>query len=323
MKFPAVILLILTCATTQAAPRQDDIAAYRALVQQDLRLATVGYRLASANAPFCEKRERNPGWVIHDERQYPDRETARAAFGFRAPISISAVVPGGTAERLGIKAGDALLALDDRPFDMNVEARHKQSAVRSETAQQALRQAFADGGPVKLILKTTAGARKFAVDPPPICASRFWVDAKTALDAGADGEGVRVTAGLMEFLGDDHELAAAVAHELAHSILGHRQRLAAKPGVKSTRATEIEADRLSVWLMANAGYDPAAAVRFAERYGRKTGLGIFSAGTHPRWKNRVSIMQAEIDLIATTAKQDGLLPPPLLSVVNWSRTTKN
>ncbi len=314
---------MLTCATTQAAPRQDDIAAYRALVQQDLRLATIGYRLAFANEPFCEKRERNPGWVIHDERQYPDRETARAAFGFRAPISISAVVPGGTADRLGIKAGDALLALDDSPFDVAVEARHKQSAVRSETVQQAVRQAFASSEPVKLILETAAGRRIFAVDPRPICASRFWVDAKAALDAGADGDGVRVTAGLMEFVGDDHELAAAVAHELAHNILGHRQLLASKPGIKSTRATEIEADRLSVWLMANAGYDPTAALRFAERYGRKTGLGIFSASTHPRWKNRVKIMQSEIDLMATTPKQDGLLRPPSLSVVNWSRTTKN
>lgn len=77
-------------------------------------------------------------------------------------------------------------------------------------------------------------------------------------------------------------------------------------------ATEIEADRLSVWLMANAGYDPSAALRFAERYGRKADLGIFSDGTHLRWRNRIKIMKAEIDLIERAEKQNGLLAPPLM-----------
>ena len=147
----------------------------------------------------------------------------------------------------------------------------------------------------------------------PACASDFWVDTKAKLDAGADGERVRVTSGLLLFADTDNELAAAVAHELSHNLLGHRERLnAVKRRTSEILATEIEADRLSVWLMANAGYEPAAALRFAERYGRKTGLGIFSEGTHLRWKNRVKVMQAEIDLMQKTLKQDGLLPPPLL-----------
>jgi beta-barrel assembly-enhancing protease len=117
---------------------------------------------------------------------------------------------------------------------------------------------------------------------------------------------------LIEFAGDDQELAAAVAHELAHNLLDHRQQLKTKRRTKSTLVTEIEADRLSVWLMANAGYDPNAALRFAERYGRKTGLGIFSDGTHFRWQKRVKVMQAEIDLMQKAEKQERLLPPPLL-----------
>jgi beta-barrel assembly-enhancing protease len=306
------ILLVFACSALQATPKQGDIDAYRALVQQDLRLATIGYRLALANAPFCARQEHNPGWVIHDEQQYPDRDTAQAAFGFRLPIAISAVVPGGTAERLGIKAGDALVALNDVTFDWHRDTRSKQSAVRLENVQRALRQAMAKGTPARVTLETSAARKTFVLDPSLVCASRFWVDAKTKLDAGADGDGVRVTTGLIAFAGDDDQLAAAVAHELAHNILGHRQQLSAKRRAKSTLETEIEADRLSVWLMANAGYDPAAALRFAERYGRKTGLGIFSAGTHLRWKNRVKVIQAEIDLMAGTSRREGLFPPPLL-----------
>ena len=312
MKALAFALMFGCSAIAHAAPAHDQIAAYRILVQQDLRLATVSHRIASANAPFCKRLERNPGWVLHDERQYPDRETARAAFALKLPISVAAVVPAGTADKASIEAGDGLAGLNDGLWVWNQEVIHKQSAKRIEGVQSEIRKAFAEG-PVELEVESSQGPRRVVLDPPLSCASRFWVDARSNLDAGADGEGVRITEGLMAFVeADNDELAAVVAHELAHNLLAHRERLSnTKRRTNEILATEIEADRLSVWLMANAGYDPKAALRFAERYGRKTGLGIFSAGTHLRWKNRVKVMQAEIDLMALAPRQDGLLPPPL------------
>jgi beta-barrel assembly-enhancing protease len=313
VKFAWAILLLLLCSTTQAAPNAKDVAAYRALVAQDLRLAVVSYRLVSANAPFCKQLERNPGWVLHDEQQYPDRETAQAAFGLRLPIAVAAVVPDGAADKAGVRTGDGLAGVNGSLWVWAHETRPRQSSVRIESVQKELRQALAEG-PAELELETLRGIKRLRLDPPQTCASRFWVDASSKLDAGTDGDGVRVTEGLMAFAGnDDGELAAIVAHELSHNLLGHRERLKANGGTKAVLATEIEADRLSVWLMANAGYDPKAALRFAERYGRKTGLGIFSDGTHLRWRNRVKVMQAEIDVMAKTAKRDGLLPPPLLT----------
>ena len=314
MRIVAAFLFLICSGLTQAAPAPDQITAYRALVQQDLRLAIVSHKLATANAPFCKRRERSPGWVLHDERQYPDIKIARAAFGFRQPVAISAIVPGGAADRLGIKAGDGLVAFNDIALIMDADAGDKQSADRVENIQKALQQAMAMGGGVWLTANTPEGQKQFALSPPAICASRFWIDTRSNLDAGADGDGVRITEGFMAFTSnDDAELAALVAHELAHNLLGHRERLnQTKRNAKNVLATEIEADRLSVWLMANAGYDPTAALRFTERHGRKTGLGIFSDGTHLRWKNRVKMMQAEIEIMAVTAKQNGLLPPPLL-----------
>jgi hypothetical protein len=288
--------------------------AYRALAQQDLRLATVGYRLAKASAPFCKRKSRNPGWVLHDKAQYPDPNIAQSAFGFRAVVAVSAVVPGSTAEAMAIKPGDGVIAVNGLAIAGLPIAKGQRASVRLEKVHNILGDAFDASAPVEMTLETAEGIKQVALSPTAICASRFWVDTRSRLDAGADGFSVRVTEGLLDFTAqDDAELAAIVAHEMSHNLLGHRRRLASGDGSnKEILATEIEADRLSVWLMANAGYDTAAALRFAERYGRKTGLGIFSAGTHLRWKNRQKVMQQEIANIATVPAEHGVRSPPLL-----------
>ncbi len=305
-------MLTLLFGLLLAAASAPDTTAYRALVEQDLRLATIGYRLASANAAFCERKARNPAMVLHDVAQYPDTNTAFAAFAFPEPIAVAALVKGGPADAAGIKVGDGVKAIGDDSLDLPDRAEQGPTYERIVDAKDKLAQSLAESGAVQLRLLRGTSPETATLSPPLVCASDFWVDTRNKLDAGADGNQVRVTTALMLFTPDDGELAAAVAHELSHNLLGHRERLKAKPGMKAVLATEIEADRLSVWLMANAGYDPAAALRFAERYGRKTGLGIFSDGTHLRWKNRVKVIQAEIDLMQKTEKQNGLLPPPLL-----------
>lgn len=309
-------MLLVALATTQAASAAaPSVAEYQALAKQDLRLAIVGDRLASANAPFCERKTRNPGWVLHDKAQYPNPETAQAAFGFRAPIAVSAVVPGGAAEMLGIKPGDGIVAVNEANISDADSVQDERTSARLEKFQDMLGEALDTTGAVEITLISADSQKKVTLTPPAICASRFWVDTKSKLDAGADGVSVRVTEGLIAFTAEDEaQLAAVVAHEMSHNLLGHRQRLAAtQNSIKQILATEIEADRLSIWLMANAGYDIAAALRFIERFGRKTGLGVFSSGTHLRWKNRQRVMQQEITLIQQAVAENGLRRPPLLT----------
>ena len=309
-------MLLVALATTQAASAAaPSVAEYQALAKQDLRLAIVGDRLASANAPFCERKTRNPGWVLHDKAQYPNPETAQAAFGFRAPIAVSAVVPGGAAEMLGIKPGDGIVAVNEANISDADSVQDERTSARLEKFQDMLGEALDTTGAVEITLISADSQKKVTLTPPAICASRFWVDTKSKLDAGADGVSVRVTEGLIAFTAEDEaQLAAVVAHEMSHNLLGHRHRLAAtQNSIKQILATEIEADRLSIWLMANAGYDIAAALRFIERFGRKTGLGVFSSGTHLRWKNRQRVMQQEITLIQQAVAENGLRRPPLLT----------
>lgn len=323
MKFALAFLLAWVAVAVHAAPDQPDAAAYRALVEQDQRLASVGYRLASANAAYCDRTERNLGWVIHDVAQYPDQAVARAAFGFASPIQIAAVVKNGPADRADIRAGDGFIGLDNATVHWAAMPVGKTGYERMASFKQLLGSKLAGNTPLSLRFSRDGADVEIILTAPLVCASDFQIDTADGLDAGADGQIVRITYPMMRYTGDDAELAAVVAHELSHNILRHREKLNAK-GVdrgigrlfgksrKAILATEIEADRLSVWLMANAGYDPKAALTFWQRYGRQYGQGIFTEGTHLRWQKRVAMMQAEIDLMAKTAKEGGLLPPPLL-----------
>jgi beta-barrel assembly-enhancing protease len=322
----ALLGLLSFMATPAIAvpPKPADIAAYQALVAQDLRLATIGYRLASANAPFCANKARNPGWVLHDERQYPDLDMARAAFTFRQPVSISALVPGGPAEHVGMVVGDGPYGIgkDSEIWYGGQPIHHVASIERLENVKTNLAKALAQTPPLPITMTTSSGDRMFGLNPPPICASDFWVDTRSSRDAGADGEAVRVTSGMMAYIEDEAELAAVVAHELSHNLLNHRERLeaakATKGAARKTRLriidTEIEADQLSVWLMTNAGYDPAASVRFWQRYGPTYGSELFTGRAHLKWKQRISLLQNEINRLRQVPVDKGLLSPPLLSL---------
>ena len=110
--FAAIALFGAVAATQDEEPKDPVVAAYQELIAKDLRLATVGYHLAKGSADYCRNKWRNPGWVLHDERQYPDLGLAHRVFTFRQPISIAAVVAGGPAHRAGLIAGDGLFGAD-------------------------------------------------------------------------------------------------------------------------------------------------------------------------------------------------------------------
>ncbi|MEM8723912.1 MAG: hypothetical protein AAGE86_00175 [Pseudomonadota bacterium] len=108
------------------------------------------------------------------------------------------------------------------------------------------------------------------------------------------------------FAYDEEIFAGAVAHELAHNLLGHRKWLEANgEGRRNVRRIEREADRLMPWLMANAGYDPEAAYRFMTTWGPKHDGGLFRARTHDGWDERAEFIAAEIPLIKELMEREG------------------
>jgi predicted Zn-dependent protease len=136
------------------------------------------------------------------------------------------------------------------------------------------------------------------------------------INASNTGTNIFANTGLFEAISNDNEVAFVLAHEAAHSILEH---VAPKneEGSKEfaiRRTMEIEADRLGVQLMANAGYDPYAAARFYARW-KKKGRGLLEQLTgetfirrYVKPKDRIAFLQKraeEVDPDRKLATQAG------------------
>ncbi|GMM91906.1 hypothetical protein [Qipengyuania sp. MTN3-11] len=281
------------------------------LQQRDAQLFAIGWRLARANAPFCRETVPALGILLHDAAAYDDPEAVRAAHGLTGDIGVQAVAPDSPADRAGLPLDATLVSVNgvvtaDWP-------RGAPSWERLTLLQDAIDSALMPGAPASVGWIAPDGARRdVAIPAVPVCRSRFEV-----LTSGqrALAEGSRVIFG-RDFPGfgyPEDEFAAAIAHELAHNLLGHRATLdAAGRGRSLIRLTEREADRLMPWLLQNAGYDPGAAVRFMERWGPRHGGGLLRKRTHDGWDERVEFIAAELGEIERVLTQGG-------TAADWSR----
>lgn len=322
------------------------VAAYLNLAEHDARLAQIGYRLSTANVDYCPIKTPNMGWVLHDIAQYPNDENVTKAFQFPAPISVLKTVNGGPADRAGVKDGDGYIGISyERSFNnamgtsrVNISSKpyaiieRKNHYDRIQMVQQNIDTVlknianYDDAVPIVTLIR--GGAQiKMPVEMEMICASEYVLDAREKIDAGANGRHVRITLGLSQFFSDDDEFAAAVAHELAHNILKHRIMIAdGKAGKgqlaglgrnKRLRRVEEQADRLAIWLMANAGFDVQAGPRMIERLSNRKGRPLFGHITHNKSKKRIGFMNQEIEALKNIQPDaQGRRKPPLISMFN-------
>lgn len=322
------LTLLLGLAVPLAAPAATalpaattDASVFEAVREADGRLADIGYRLARANVALCDRREPGLGLQLHTLDQFDDANRAAAArhFSFAAPVAVETVVAGSPAARAGIRPDDSLVRVGS--IDTAALPGHPNTTERLVAAQLAIAALPVDA-PVVISAIRGGAPITLTVAPEPICRTRFELRLGQDFNASADGTMVQVSARFLQAY-PEPQFAAVVAHEFAHNILHHRDRLAARgvdygllsgfgTNVKYFRQTEIEADLLSVYLLANAGIDPRAAVDFWRHFGPSRAGGIFRSRSHPGWRDRVATLNAEIGRIAVDAPRP--IVPPLVAV---------
>ncbi|RDE05561.1 peptidase M48 family protein [Sphingomonas aracearum] len=292
----------MAAAPAPYSAAEDPQAVIEAVRTGDMRVAAIGFRLATANAALCDIKQPATGGQLATVQQYAPayRPAARQALGLgRQEVAFEGVVPGSPAAKVSLRAGDAV----ERISGVALPAPAPAEAPASTAALVALESGIArlpPSAPIRMEVSRGGVSRQVVVQPVPACRSRFELLLSDAFEASANGEMVQIGSRFLD--GDDDALAVIVAHELAHNILRHTERLKAA-GVnmgllselgrsgKLNRRTEDEADELSVALLFNAGYDPMIGARYWRGAGRKIGGGLFRSRTHASPAARADAME--------------------------------
>ena len=307
----AAVLLAATPAFAAPASPPTLRAQIESLQTLDARVQSVAWRLVRGNAPYCREVAPRIGLMVFDAAGFADPAAVREALGLPGDIAVEAVAADSPAAHAGLHSGQPLRAVAGQVVE-TLSAAGPNDYARLVALHDRIDATLVDAGKV-----VVSDGADIAIVGESACVTRFEL-LSSGSKAAADGKRVVIGRKLVEAfppdpLRGDELLAAALAHELAHNLLGHRTRLnASGRSWSKVRATEREADRLSVWLLANAGYDPMAAVRFFERWGPKFDLGILATPDHDGWKTRVRTVSAEIEAMsAAQAQRSG--------IADWAR----
>lgn len=315
-------------AQSRATTPQENLADLR---KQEERVVTIGERIsvAAANAGWCDAGH-SLGWTLGEIGQYPKplRQAVKAQWRLPegAVLFVASVAPDGAAARAGITPGMAIVTLAGRSPMRNPYAMPSRHAL---DASERLIARTLENGPLQFETIAADGARRsWELQSRPACPTRFELSAETEEQAYADGQVVQVTAGMGSYTdGNDQELAAVMAHELAHNILRHiaRSRDAGTPNdytrylnrySRVSRKMEEEADRLSVWILHIAGYEPSAPVTFWQRFGPTHDSAHPYGRLHDPWRTRVAALEDELRIMREAQAVNPNARPELLELRN-------
>ncbi|AKH41495.1 hypothetical protein FHS61_001983 [Altererythrobacter atlanticus] len=281
------------------AQSPQEITAIDALRTQDVRLAAIADQMLSANDALCRDHMPITGMILHSRDQYGGADTGNAFAG--GDLAVSTTVPGSPAAEV-LRDNDAIIAIGS---ELVADLEPEEDAPLRDAGFDALARQPADA-PVNLRIARDGETMQISVPGSSGCRALVEIRARNNLAARSNGRVIQVNYGLAEDA-DDEQLAIIFAHEMAHLVLEHRRRLSSA-GVdkgffgefgrnqKYNRQVEVEADRMSVHLLANAGYDPAIAPAFwrSELGGRLGGGLLKISATYPPPESRAQIMEREI-----------------------------
>jgi hypothetical protein len=300
-------------SATTAAPAEK-VAALRAWVGQQHRLYTIAAPLLINNTELCKRNARYLlGLTAKTKYSYSNDyvSAAQSAFGLGEQLRIMNVLPGSGAAQHGIRQGDILLAVENKPLPRGANAEREAGAVVAAAMK----------GRTGLNLTLQRGGERFTTHVPLTRACAFGIELGNAdrVNSYADGHRVMITRGMLNFTQSDEELAYALAKEIAHNMLAQSPRPRTGALIDSLRLVKTDAkgmliaqkikpyspvmdataDKLSLYMLARAGYSIDNALPFWKRLASRYPENIQNGHTalHPATAYRLSVMTEIVQVI--------------------------
>ena len=334
-----VCTLLAACGTapvSKTLPTESDgptrptesSSALSSLVAQQERVYRVAAPLMVKNAPLCRSQARPLlGFTAKNRFSYPAElaQAVDAVLGLDERLRVMQVLEGSGAMRSGIRPGDILLSIKDQPLPLGAQAETETARLIAPLLKNAI--------DVTVSVSRQGQAIKMNVPLTTACAFSLEIGHAPQVNAYADGRRIMVTRGMLDFLGKDDELAVILAREMAHNVLQHAAAqqmtattasvidallplqpdpaaLSGRGGVRALPAKlDLEADRLAMYLLARAGYDPAEAERTMRKLAQAfpaSQTNTYSA-LHPWTPERQQLMQRTL----TEIRQKQVTKKPL------------
>jgi len=308
----AILLALSTPAfsiNSRATVSGDTQASLLALQRDDQRVADTAWRIASRNADTCPKLWASLGVSLHHVSQYEPsyRAAAQAAFGLGDTYpSLLAVAEGSPASAAGLKPNDTLRAVNGADLADKSRVQKGAASYDAVSAAMAALEALPEQGAAVLSIERGGQKLEVSVTPQNVCRSRVELAPGNAINANANGLVAQISGRLVNWVGSDDELALVIAHEMAHNLQDHPQRLneqSALSGLatslglagKAQRQMELDADRVGIIMAAGAGYNYKIAPDFWARLNSNSPLASFMATSHPTTPARRENAQRVVD----------------------------
>lgn len=316
-------LLLASCATDPVRPsvspsgnlaRFSAEQAFDTLLRRQDRVYRVITPLLVKNTALCKASARPLlGFTAKNRYSYPPelRTAAESRLKLGDALQVLQVLDGSGAMRAGIRRGDVLQSIEGQPLPQGAQAETE----AAKLVQPLMRNA----GDLAVALLRNGAPVTTSVELTPACAFAVEIGNAPHVNAYTDGRRIMVTTGMLDVL-SDAELSIILAREIAHGTLRHartmqtaatlagvidallplRPDLSAFSGSAGLKPVEDkldqEADRLSLYMLARAGLDPALAPRTLDKLAIAYPATVTNGYTalHPWTTERASLMQATL-----------------------------
>ena len=291
----------MTEAQISAERAAQEKIAFAEIDRLRMRLDDVAHNVLRANADLCEKTTLDTGLRTQTLKSFSKelRAGAMRELGLNDVPKVVYIRAGSGADMAGITVGDVLQTMDGKP--LAASSRKLADLVGEGGALQRVR--GADVAEVKL-----TGVK--------VCDYPAGLKMSSAINAVANGKSIMVTAGMMDFVKSDDELAYIVGHELAHNTQSHIRKsitnyILSLGGTRYTRPFEAEADYVGMYYMERAGYNSDGVEDLWRRLARLSMRPIGRAKTHPAYPERaVQILATRDEIAKKRGNGDPLKPEP-------------